>query len=249
MKATEFLTSTLVVGSVLLGTLGQAEAASLFRSWEVRAANDKHVAWLPELISGGIFIADGDIVFDEFADETDTLVEARLYGDIVARDDPNKQWTIDVWFDYSGEGDAGAGSGGPKKELDPSLYSENGGPIDTSTWYYYEIDETRSILSADEGEYAGQTLDLFDITNGEYFVQIGDGASGKSTEFGLATWFGYTGSQTSSRHADFNIDLIAQEIPDGETGGNSTEIPEPAMGLLALGLVGLGMGSLKRKNP
>ena len=250
MKPQQLIASTFVLGSIILGAVGQARAADLLRSWEVtpavndeysRGYGDGHIAWLPNQIRGGKFIADGDVLFDEFDDGT-----ARLYGDVVAANDANKQWTIDVWFDYSGVGAEGDGSRGPKKELLGFAYSGINSIVDTDEWYYYTIDETRSILSADKGAYAGQTLNLFDYSRGNYFAQIGYGANGKNTEFGLSTWFGYTGSQTSRGHSDFNLDLVARQI-ESETEENSTEVPEPTLGLLTLGLLGFASRSLKCK--
>lgn len=250
MKAQQLIASTFVLGSIILGTVGQVQAADLLRSWEVTpAVNDEysrgygsgHIAWLPNQIRGGKFIADGEVLFDEFDNGT-----AHLYGDIVAANDTSKQWTIDVWFNYSGIGEVGEGDRGPKKELRNSTYSGINPVVDTDEWYYYTIDETRSILSADEGTYAGQTLNLFDYSRGNYLAQIGYGANGKNTEFGLSTWFGYTGYQASRGHSDFNLDLVAREIQP-EVGENSTEVPEPTFGLLTLGLFGIASRSLKRK--
>ena len=252
MKAIRGLTGGIVIGSVLLGTISQAQAMGLVRSWTVTAAEndsysrgygDGHIAWLPEFVGGGTFVADGEILLEEYDDGSFNLI-----GDIFAERDTNKKLTIDVWFQEA----SSAGYGGPKKELKNSAYSSNGGPIDTNTWDYWTFHETKdSTLSADAGYFAGETFYLDDYTNGRYLVQVGEGANGKNTGFGLATWFSYDNQEAgddriaSTRHADFNLNLEEKEI--AIVGGGSEDVPEPAIGLLALGTVGLGALTRRRQ--
>lgn len=72
---------------------------------------------------------------------------------------------------------------------------------------------------------------------------------------GLATWFGdnedFTYANSDYNHSDINIDLVALTPEELESGilSESESIPEPAtMSLLSLGLLGSGLGALKRKN-
>lgn len=79
---------------------------------------------------------------------------------------------------------------------------------------------------------AWEVLDLADYTGGKFPMQIGYGANGKNLEVGFSTWFKYDGDQTSTRHADINVSLIEKTLPESEP------VPEPAMGLLSLGVIG-----------
>ncbi len=246
--STKLLVSGLVASTLVLGAVGEAEAANLLRSWEASEAyrdngsdhGAGHAFWLPELVGGGRFVFDSQAIFNEYDDGT-----ANFTGSIVAANDSNKQWDFDLWFDYLGEGVDGQGTSGPKKELGGSAYVENGGSIDTDTWWYYDFSSTiDSTLSADSGTYAGETVVLYDYTNGGYPLQIGHGANGKNTGLGLSTWFGYEGDYNSGRNSDINIDL--KEIVVSETPAQ--DIPEPSMGLLTLGLLGFGAKFLKGKQ-
>ena len=240
MMLKRFMVTGLMASTIVLGAVGQANAADLIRSWEAieadRSGESKHggghAFWLPEMVSGGKFVFDSDAVLNEYNDGT-----AHFFGSIVAANDAGKQWDFDIWFESTDEG-----SGGPKKELKNSAYIENGGTIDTDTWAYYDFSSTKaSVLTADSGDYAGQSLDLSDYTNGKYPMQIGLGASGKNLDMGFSTWFSYDGSQDSTRHADINVNLVAREV-------SATPVPEPSMGLVALGLVGVAAKGIKRKK-
>lgn len=229
----------LVVSSLVLGFADQANAANLLRSWDVTEAfndsysqnwGDGHVAWLPDMISGGTFVADGEFTFNEYDDGT-----AHFFGSVVAENDANKSWDVNVWFEASG-----IGTGGPKLELKNSAYTNNGGSIDPASWYYYDLDDEKaSTFTATKGEYAGQSFSIFDASKGKYLAQVGKGANGKNTNMGMSFWFGYDGMD--SKHSDFNVDLTAQSTPQS--------VPEPAtMSLVTLGMIGLGASALKRKQ-
>lgn len=240
VKLKQLMTSGAIATALVLGAVGQANAADLIRSWEAieadRSGESKygggHAFWLPEMVNGGKFVFDSDAVLNEYDDGT-----AHFFGSIVAANNADKQWDFDIWFESTDEG-----WGGPKKELHGSAYVENGGTIDTDTWAYYDFSSTKaSVLTADSGTYAGQSLDLADYTNGRFPMQIGLGASGKNLDMGFSTWFSYEGDQNSTRHADINVNLVSREV-------SSTSVPEPSMGLIALGLVGVAAKGMKRKR-
>ncbi|MEO0868637.1 MAG: hypothetical protein AAFY17_09345 [Cyanobacteria bacterium J06642_11] len=242
MSLTRTLTGGLIAGAVVLGSIAQAEAAELTRSWEVvEAASSEfngsggHAFWLPEMISGGKFIFDSEATFNEYDDGT-----AHMFGSIVATNDATKQWDFDLWFETTDEG-----WGGPKEELPDHVYADRNGPIDTNTWTFYDFSSSKaSQMTADTGVYAGQTLNLSDFTNGRYPLQMGYGANGKNLEMGFSTWFKYDGDQKNSngRHADINVSLIEKPLPETE------QVPEPAMGLVSLAVVGLLKQGLKRRQ-
>ncbi len=236
----------LVVGSFILGFAGQAEAANLLRSWDVteafndsssRGYGDGHVAWLPDMIGGGTFIADGDFTFNEYDNNT-----AHFFGSIEAKNDANKSWDVNIWFERD---ETTIGTVGPKIELKNSAYVDNGGTVDPNSWYYYNIVQPTEgegfHFTSTAGEYDGQKFNVADASGGKYLAQVGKGANGKNTNMGMSFWFKYDGMNKA--HSDFNVDLTAQSIPE------NVPVPEPAtMSLVGLGIVSLGASALKRKQ-
>lgn len=278
MKAKTLLTGALVLGSIAFGAVGQAERAAaatfldtdsnlveisddlidsslgienIWLADEAKSdgvyhrANHEHAFWLPNLIRGGQFFWEDNTVpvLIEYDNGT-----ANLLGSIYAKNDSNKKFDVDVWFTTPQPNVR------PKKELNGSAYSNPvnpNRPVNTNDWWFYEVDSNRSTLTGVAGTfYDGDTLNLAEYSS-TYSAQLGIGANGKNTNMSLSSWFGYTGSLASRGHSDINIDLeiLTPRPLEAQTGGNSeTEVPEPAMGLLAIGLVGFSMRSLKRKN-
>ncbi|NER40107.1 MAG: hypothetical protein F6J93_40330 [Oscillatoria sp. SIO1A7] len=189
------------------------------------------------MIAEGKFVFDSTATFDEFDNGT-----AHFYGSIVAAEDTNKKFTFNIWFEKKS---ANAGTGGPKKELNPGSYSDQKGPVDVATWYYYDFHSSKSsTLNGVQGtEYGDRTFNLYDWSEGENPAQIGVGANGKNDDMGLAVWIGYKeqgeNPLESKRNSDINISLTPNPEP----------VPEPTTGLLIPTLVGLGWRSLsKRRN-
>lgn len=225
----------------------------VLRFWEAEEAvsqspyhegNHNHAVWLPNLqgkapgVNKGTFVWEGDAFLYEYTDDT-----ANLRGSVYALLDPSKKFDVDVWFNTST-----VGTKGPKDEVS--------GSVDDSDWWYYEIDDTKSTLTGVAGsKYDGWSLNLSEHTD-EHNTQFGDGgANGKNGNMGLAAWFNYSGidgqgnSISNTGHADFNLDLIALQAEEISSNSDSVDVPEPAtMSLLSLGLVGFGMGALKRKK-
>ncbi|NET43958.1 PEP-CTERM sorting domain-containing protein [Okeania sp. SIO2B3] len=253
MKATKLLTSVFALGSIALGTLGQAKeaaAANIVNTWQAdEAVSDKyhsadhnHAFWIPDISSD--FDFEGDAFFNEYDDGTINLI-----GNIGAG---NKKFAVDVWFNSLGnlqEGRAIAPNLAAKQQLnrnDP--YSV----VDVNDWSYYTIDSSKSLLT-EIGEWYGDndstdTFSLIDMSE-THKGQMGLGANGKNINEGFSHWFYIEDTNTGERYdGDINIDLVALE----EGGGILSEgesIPEPAtMSLLSLGLLGSALGALKRKN-
>ncbi|MDJ1182940.1 PEP-CTERM sorting domain-containing protein [Roseofilum casamattae] len=254
MKATQVITGTLIFSSLLLSGLAPAQAGNLIRSWDVNAAlseapyhnsNHNHVAWMRNVPGGSDFVEVGDILFNEFDDGT-----ARLFGTVVSEKDANQKWDFNVWFEgYTEDIKTWNPDATAKKELTGSNgLAYTSGIVDPSDWWYYTYHSTKeSIFTGAIGSAVeGESFTIDDITNGKHPVQVGKGANGKNTNMGLSTWFKHSGDYNStSGHADFNIDLVARALPPKP----SVDVPEPAtMSFLSLGLLGLGMGALKRKN-
>lgn len=130
--------------------------------------------------------------------------EAKLMGTLTSTTDPADQWCLDLCLEgLVSPGDVGYPPGIPKKELDPSAYVENGGPIDTDTWQYYT--SWVGTLTG-KGSNIGCTATI--EQRGPSF-QMGFGASGKNIGFGASAWINLDNScvHHSDCDGDFNIDL------------------------------------------
>ncbi len=130
---------------------------------------------------------------------------ARLVGTVRRGSDPSQAFEIDI--ELTGYTRV-APPGSPKKELDSSAYVENGGPVDTSTWWYYR-DFTGTLSGIDS--YAGAVLE---VTRTGAAFQAGVGANGKNIRRGASSWFHWVVTQQpfqghiqASGQGDINIDL------------------------------------------
>ena len=235
MTLTKTLAAGVIAGTCVLGVVGEAHAANLTRSWGVEAAigdeyqkySDGHAFSLPDMTGGAKYIIDGDATFNEYDDGT-----ATLFGSIVSINDSNKTWDFNLFFESTT-----VGTGGPKKELKEDAYSS--GKVDTNTWLYYDFSSTKaSVLSADSGYFAGQSMTLSDKTGGQYPLQVGYGANGKNADMGMSTWFKYEGSQHSTR-GDINATLVKKSVPTAGT-------PEPIT--IAGSLAALCFGAAFKKK-
>jgi hypothetical protein len=117
--------------------------------------------------------------FQEFDDG-----HARLVGTAFPPRRPLARFAVDIVFTSRLDvGEIGfAPTGSPKLELYPTMYSENGGPIDTATWHYYQ---------ATDGFLVGEGLltgALYQVTRMGPSFQVGLGASGKNLNFGASGW-------------------------------------------------------------
>ena len=159
-----------------------------------------HALWLPGIGTNFQFIPVGELV--ERPDGTATLSGLAVDGD-----NPNNRFVVAV--ELVGR-TAVPPPGSPFKALPDNFYVENGGPIDTATWYYYT---SWSGTLTGEGDFAGAALDIVDT--GAAF-QVGFGANGKNLNFGASSWLDWTViSQPSSGatfpttgKGDFNLDVV-----------------------------------------
>lgn len=197
-----------------------------------------HSIWLPtfESLAGTPISGDPEASdFDFSPAGTFTIGEdgrAILSGRIISQVDPS--FSFDILLSFVGL--AGPGSGGPKTELKPSAYAGNGGPIDVSTWSYFQLAEG-SITGA--GSAAGLNFSVRERPTGNVFPgQLGEGANGKNGDLGFAVWF-YTLVNESCTH---NLcGAFSRRGPQaGDVNINLSEVPLPAGFLLfATGLAGL----------
>lgn len=171
---------------------------------------------------GTDFRIETDGEFIEYADGTAAL---SFLGTSLS--DPNKRFQVTASFSSRvNPGDASyPPSGSPKKQLKPEAYLENGGPVDSDTWHYYEV---FSGTITGEGDYAGGSLTFVRI--GPSF-QVGFGANGVNITNGASGWMwcttvtepaGY--DWPDSLQGDINIDLRECErcVVEAEADGSST---------------------------
>lgn len=229
----------------LLKTWGLVACTLLFQSstaWAVtvystdNAVSDSyhsgynsHGLWMPGLEHGSL---SPDFTFHSPGLFTQSGTTATLTGAVVNAQDMNRRWNINV--NFSGLTTT-APPNSPKKELKAMAYTNNGGPVDPSTWSYY-TNFSGTLTGA--GLYEGATIYLNRF--GPAF-QIGEGANGKNIALGGAGWFSWNVTQqplqqglilqSRYNHGDFNLNFSTPP---------TTPTPEPsAIILLGSGLAGI----------
>jgi hypothetical protein len=203
-----------------LGLLASgAQAANVLATFSATAADSTHSGapgghalyspggnGSPAIPNGGDarFVFDGNGMLTIYDDGT-----ANLTGTLVSVGDSQSQWAIDLWLENARDHtDFVNGGGMPKLELYSSNYVANGGAVDPTTWYFFDMDETRSTLTGVGSIANGEVLSLFQIpADGSKVFQIGFGANGKNLNLGFSEWLGYEGPNYNSTHSDLNIDL------------------------------------------
>lgn len=212
--------------------------------------NGGHTFWFPS--NGGNEIPNGGNTAFHFVDDSGVLefsmdmTSATMTGQIASVGDPSSVWDVVINFvlgmdntDFTNpmghiNPNGGTSFGEQKRELNSSAYTENGGPVDPSTWRYYYMDEDNSTLTGVGGADDGEILELTQRPGGsdygKFVFQVGAGANGKNVNFGASTWFNYTGKYNG--HGDINIDL--------------KEIPTP--GAASLALLSCGIAGARRRR-
>lgn len=127
-----------------------------------------------------------------------------LRGTAVVIEGPNtgERWIVNVPLIYRGQGDAGVGTGGPKRELAPGAQPHS--LVDR--WLYFFVGDATMVN--DRGDEVYFSLSP---ANGSYPFQLGFTANGKNTNIGLSGWFGFhrynRDGTTFGGKGDFNVDL------------------------------------------
>ena len=134
----------------------------------------------------------------------------------------------------------------PKLELNDDAYVSNGGPVDPSTWSFWDLIEGGVSTIIGFGAYDGWDFNVISKPISEiYAFQSGYGANGKNIGFGLSGWLFLDGQTAFAEGVnpcavpesgmgyvcDFNIDL--------------EPVPLPASALLLIGGVA-AFGGLRR---
>lgn len=207
----------------LLGSLaGNAHAATAIGGYDLHGApvdpvfyagQGGHAVWFAQGTNDYVFApASGNLT--EFDDGT-ALIEGTVYS----ISQPASGFTIELFL--NGRTNT-APDGSPKMELLDNAYMENGGPIDTSAWYFYES-FTGTLTGV--GDLAGTS---YTITQRGPAFQIGLGASGKNIDLGAAAWFWAEDEHGNRIEGDFNLNLTAVPVP--------AALPLMLSALVALGL-------------
>lgn len=219
--------------TLLADTISRASAA--LSEMPYNGQSSRHAVTIPGIASPLIFSAGGQ--FTESPDGT-----ARLAGVLINPDNPAQSFHIDVRL--SGKVEPGDEAfppvDSPKLELTSSSYVENGGPIDTAAWFYYENFGGTMIGLRD---MSGATLEI--VRRGPAF-QFGIGASGKNSRFGGAGWLTTTvlsqpanGANLTDTGGDINIDLDSSGISSCALSANKDELLSRYSGGHAFWLPGL----------
>jgi uncharacterized repeat protein (TIGR01451 family) len=159
-----------------------------------------HALYLPGIATDFVFSP----VAGSFVENLDGTAE--LTGTVVSTANPNRSFQVNVFL--SGRTSVPP-AGSPKKDLESCAYSENGGPVDTTTWHYY-TNFTGTLAGL--GDFAGAILTL--APTGPAF-QVGLGANNKNIKFGASSWFIWMVTQQPSAgpalpitgQGDFNLDI------------------------------------------
>ncbi len=188
------------------------------------------------------FVLDGEPELREYADHA--ILRATLRG----AKEPTRVFEVDVTFSDRSDTPPAAS---PKLELPGIAYTAGGGPVDPSSWWYYQT-MTGTLTGRDALEGA-----LLNIERLGPALQVGDGASGKNTLFGLSGWLTYTvidqpaqGDNLPFTHqGDFNLTLgcygtaaLPVDLPPGGCAAAGVVLYEP-------GDSGNGSISTYRDNP
>ncbi|MEM7471347.1 MAG: VPLPA-CTERM sorting domain-containing protein [Pseudomonadota bacterium] len=227
----------------LVATTGlQASTANVVAKYDATSAESSiyngsggHSVWLPSLGGGNAAHFDFSPAgsFKVFDDDTATLT-----GNAISETNgAGYGFIVDAQFEKTM-----VGSGGPKKQLSSSAYTENGGTIDTDTWSYFKM--VSGTLTG-TGMLSHLVFNLFEApADGSAPFQVGYGASGKNLNFGGSGWFFYSASTTPCTAKD-----VANGCYQGDFNLDLSAVPLPAAGLLLpVALGGLAFASRRRRK-
>ncbi|MFT5432107.1 MAG: hypothetical protein ACI9OJ_002805, partial [Myxococcota bacterium] len=171
--------------------------------------NSNHGLWLPGFFNGthGVMTFEPGSHFDILQDGN-AVMNATLVVTSGPASRQGEVWEATMAWNYRGQGGAGQGYGGPKKEL------KNGhqpGSV-TNQWRYF--DQTVATLHrVGSNDY----VELVQNPPGSKFpFQLGATANGKNKKNGASQWFTFThhhGGQVTLGHGDINVDMTPGDVP------------------------------------
>lgn len=164
----------------------------------VYAGTGGHALWFAG-DSNDYMFSQGAGTLIEYDDGT-AVFTGTVYGDL----DPLRGYEITLYL--NGRTNVGP-DGSPKRELMDSAYIENGGTVDTGSWYYY-TGFSGTLLGV--GDLAGTVLSI--SQRGPAF-QVGAGANGKNANFGASAWFLAADGDGEALSGDFNLNLQPVPVP------------------------------------
>lgn len=157
----------------------------------------EHAVWLPNIpnVNSADFVfANNSGKLEQFSNGT-----ARITGSIVHENDPNYGWEVDLWFNNGMDWNQWSALGRDYKGNHSAAQNNH------QDWTYYTFDNSKSNTLIGTGSYLGSTLYLTHRpTNYRYGLQVGVGANDKDGDYGMSTWFNYSGSYSGK--GDINVD-------------------------------------------
>ncbi|MEL6543579.1 MAG: hypothetical protein AAFQ82_03075 [Myxococcota bacterium] len=199
----------IVVAAFLFASVLSSDPSLLFQVTVAEAdpsvggAGGGHAIWFRGF-------ADGDgskTVRLRFSDDAFLRVgeASSLRGTARVTDGPSagERWVVNVPLSYRGQGSAGVGAGGPKRELSagsqPDAWVER--------WLYFDWGE--AVMENEQGD---RIRLLLRPSNGRFPFQLGRSASGKNQNLGAAGWFHFERVNANGEQfggiGDFNVDLL-----------------------------------------
>jgi hypothetical protein len=156
---------------------------------------------------GDDFVLQKRASFEEYGNGS-----ARLSGTVYRKSDPTAAY--DMIISLTGRVTTPP-TQSPLLELKTSAYTDQGGTIDTASWYYYKTIKGWLI---GKNSRSGDTIAIGDTIHS---MQIGDGAHGRNTSLGAGGSFAYN-SESSQQRADLRIGLTSCSLTE------NTPTPTPA---------------------
>ena len=200
-----------------------------------------HTFWLPGI--EGVDTQHDSTATSLTFDENEVDGTAHLYGTIFEMHTGGTGGSVlEVDILFSGRTDT-APDGSPKLELWPEAYTDMGGPVDPSTWYYYTAASGTLSGYKTAAELEHISLTVNGLTGPAF--QMGYGANGKNTELGGSGWFLIEGSMTSQGQTTPIAEFVG-DINMSLTPVTVTPVPEPSVVVLVGGGL-LGLAAARRR--
>lgn len=174
-----------------------------------------HAMWMPGLYDGNTshrvrmhFVEGARFRIDEVTDTAVLDAVAVVYdlgnADVSATGGfVGEAWLVTANFAYRGQGPAGEGPNGPKKELPQGQQNTD----ITDQWKYFDL------VGGEMTRADGSTVSF--TQRSSYPFQLGQTANGKNTNLGGSVWLDFSAqwseAGTTSGHGDINLDMVVRD--------------------------------------